>query len=102
MPDPVAWTMVEPGWVVVASDGSQVGKINQIIGDSGDIAISFPGTVPYPLNSAGSPANALIQDFVFVVIGQDPAAWSTATGVHIGTTYKKFDSGLGDYVFVTA
>ena len=33
MADPVAWKVVEPGWAVVASDGSQVGKVDQIIGD---------------------------------------------------------------------
>ncbi|MFL5943146.1 MAG: PRC-barrel domain-containing protein [Gaiellaceae bacterium] len=33
MPDPVAWTMVEPGWAVVASDGSEVGKLDQVLGD---------------------------------------------------------------------
>jgi hypothetical protein len=33
MADPVAWTVVEPGWAVVTSDGNEVGKIDQILGD---------------------------------------------------------------------
>ena len=33
MADPVAWTIVEPGWAVVSSDGNQVGKVDQILGD---------------------------------------------------------------------
>jgi hypothetical protein len=33
MPDPVAWTVVEQGWAVVASDGNAVGKIDQVLGD---------------------------------------------------------------------
>ena len=33
MPDPVAWTFVERGWAVVASDGSEVGKVDQVLGD---------------------------------------------------------------------
>ena len=33
MADPVAWTVVEPGWAVVASDGSDVGKVDQVLGD---------------------------------------------------------------------
>ena len=33
MADPVAWKVVEPGWAVLASDGNQVGKVDQIIGD---------------------------------------------------------------------
>src|SRR3989442_14629964 len=33
MPDPVAWVMIEPGWKVFASDGSEVGKVEEIAGD---------------------------------------------------------------------
>jgi uncharacterized protein YrrD len=33
MADPVAWTIVERGWVVAASDGSEVGKVNEVLGD---------------------------------------------------------------------
>ena len=34
MPDPVSWLVVEPGWAVVARDGSEVGKVEEIIGDA--------------------------------------------------------------------
>jgi len=33
MLDPVAWTIVERGWAVVASDGNEVGKVDQVLGD---------------------------------------------------------------------
>jgi uncharacterized protein YrrD len=33
MADPVAWTLVEPGWAVVAADGSEVGKVREVLGD---------------------------------------------------------------------
>jgi hypothetical protein len=33
MADPVAWTVVESGWVVVASDGSEVGKVDKVLGE---------------------------------------------------------------------
>ena len=33
--DPVSWLVVEPGWTVVAADGSEVGKVDELIGDSG-------------------------------------------------------------------
>jgi hypothetical protein len=33
MADPVAWTVVERGWAVVASDGSEVGKVDEVLGD---------------------------------------------------------------------
>jgi rRNA processing protein Gar1 len=34
MADPVAWTVVERGWAVVASDGSEVGKVDKVLGES--------------------------------------------------------------------
>jgi len=33
MPDPVSWKVVEKGWAVVASDGNEVGKVDEVIGD---------------------------------------------------------------------
>src|ERR1043166_3912097 len=35
MADPVAWVMIETGWKVVASDGSEVGEVDEVTGDSG-------------------------------------------------------------------
>ena len=34
-PDPVSWFVVEPGWKVVASDGKEVGKVDEVVGDTG-------------------------------------------------------------------
>jgi hypothetical protein len=34
MADPVSWLMIEPGWKVLASDGSDVGKVDEVAGDS--------------------------------------------------------------------
>jgi hypothetical protein len=33
MADPVSWKVVERGWSVVSSDGEDVGKVDQVIGD---------------------------------------------------------------------
>lgn len=33
MADPVAWTVVERGWAVAANDGSEVGKVDEVLGD---------------------------------------------------------------------
>jgi uncharacterized protein YrrD len=33
--DPVSWLLIEPGWKVVAADGSEVGKVEEIVGDTG-------------------------------------------------------------------
>jgi hypothetical protein len=34
MADPVSWLMIEPGWKVLASDGSDVGEVDEVAGDS--------------------------------------------------------------------
>ena len=34
MADPVAWTVAERGWSVVANDGTEVGKLDQVLGDT--------------------------------------------------------------------
>lgn len=46
MADPVSWLMIEPGWRVDASDGTEVGRIEEVTGDSNvdifdGLAISF-------------------------------------------------------------
>jgi hypothetical protein len=35
MADPISWLMIEPGWKVVAADGTEVGKIEEVVGDTG-------------------------------------------------------------------
>jgi hypothetical protein len=35
MADPVSWLMIEPGWKVLAADGSEVGEVDEVAGDSG-------------------------------------------------------------------
>ena len=35
MADPVSWLVIERGWEVVSSDGEQVGKVEELVGDSG-------------------------------------------------------------------
>ncbi len=34
MADPVSWLLIEPGWRVLASDGQQVGRVEEVTGDS--------------------------------------------------------------------
>lgn len=33
MTDPASWLVVEPGWKVLAADGSEVGKVHETLGD---------------------------------------------------------------------
>ena len=64
MADPVAWAMIETAWKVVASDGSEAGEVDEVVGDSGAdifdglaIATSMFGKPPYvrPSRSPRSP-----------------------------------------------
>jgi sporulation protein YlmC with PRC-barrel domain len=34
MNDPVSWFVIEAGWHVVGSDGRELGKVAQVVGDS--------------------------------------------------------------------
>ena len=36
MSDPVSWLVIEPGWKVVAADGSEVGKVEEVVGDTNE------------------------------------------------------------------
>jgi hypothetical protein len=35
MADPVSWLLIEPGWAVQAADGSDLGRVLEVAGDSG-------------------------------------------------------------------
>ena len=35
MATPVSWLLVEPGWRVEAADGTEIGRIEEVTGDSG-------------------------------------------------------------------
>jgi uncharacterized protein YrrD len=35
MADPVSWLVIEQGWKVVATDGTEVGSVDEIVGDTG-------------------------------------------------------------------
>jgi hypothetical protein len=35
MADPVSWLVIEPGWAVVAADGTELGKVEEVVGDTG-------------------------------------------------------------------
>jgi hypothetical protein len=36
MADPVSWFMIERGWKVLAADGSEVGQVDEVVGDSNE------------------------------------------------------------------
>lgn len=32
--DPVSWFLIEKGWAVLGSDGAELGKVSEVVGDS--------------------------------------------------------------------
>jgi uncharacterized protein YrrD len=34
MPDPVSWLVIEHGWEVVVDDGTEVGTVDEVVGDT--------------------------------------------------------------------
>ncbi|HYY04602.1 MAG TPA: DUF2171 domain-containing protein [Gaiellaceae bacterium] len=36
MADPVSWFVIEPGWDVVDANGEEVGRVEEVVGDSGN------------------------------------------------------------------
>ena len=33
---PVSWLVIEPGWSVVSADGEEIGKVEEVVGDTGE------------------------------------------------------------------
>ena len=52
MSDPVSWLVVEPGWRVVVSDGSDVGSVQSVVGDTGKDIFNGLAVSPGLLKSA--------------------------------------------------
>jgi hypothetical protein len=52
MGDPVSWLVIEPGWEVVGSDGEQVAKVDEVVGDTGKDIFNGLAVSPGLLKSA--------------------------------------------------
>jgi uncharacterized protein YrrD len=35
MSDPVSWFVIEPGWKVVDTNGEEIGRVEEVVGDTG-------------------------------------------------------------------
>jgi hypothetical protein len=74
MGDPVSWLVVEQGWQVVGSDGAHLGKVHEVIGDSGKDIFNGLAVSPGLLRSSRYvPAERvrLIEDgCVYLALGQ--------------------------------
>ena len=75
MADPVSWFLIERGWQVVGNDGSELGTIEETVGDSsrdifdgltvGTGLLSKPRYVPAEL------AGEIVEGRVSLTIGKD-------------------------------
>ncbi|HEY2327962.1 MAG TPA: DUF2171 domain-containing protein [Gaiellaceae bacterium] len=69
MADPVSWLLIEPGWRVVSADGTDVGRIEEVTGDSSHdifdglaIAFSALGRQHYvPAEQVGTITDGVVQ-----------------------------------------
>jgi hypothetical protein len=76
MADPVAWMVVERGWAVAASDGSEVGKVDQVLGDpEADIfdglAVGAGSILDRPLYVPSEKVGAIEEGTVHLTIDAD-------------------------------
>ena len=84
MADPVSWLLIRPGWKVLASDGSEVGEVDEVAGDdSQDI---FDG-LAIATNAFGKPRYAPAEQ-----VGQ-----ITDGVVHLSLTRDQVEQ-LGEYL----
>jgi hypothetical protein len=82
--EPVSWLMIEPGWDVVASDGSKVGEVDEVAGDDG--ADIFDG-LAVALTAFGRPR----------YVPSESVAQITDRIVHLSLTREQVSS-LGDFL----
>ena len=52
MADPVSWLLIESGWRVAGSDGSDLGKVHEVVGDKSNDIFSGLAVSPGLLRSS--------------------------------------------------
>lgn len=75
MTDPVSWFVIEPGWEVVDPDGGHIGKVEEVVGDTGEdifngLAIST-GFTERPRYVASEQVREITQGRVRLAISRD-------------------------------
>lgn len=84
MPDPVSWLMIRPGWKVFASDGPEVGAVDEIAGD--DNADIFDG-LAVATSAFGKPRYVPAEQVTQIFEGE----------VHLSLTHEQA-AALGEYL----
>lgn len=83
MPDPVSWLMIRPGWRVFASDGSEIGAVDEVAGD--DTVDIFDG-LAVATSAFGKPRYVPAEQVAQIVEGE----------VHLSVTRGQAET-LGEY-----
>lgn len=84
MPDPVSWLMIRPGWKVFASDGPEVGAVDEVAGD--DNADIFDG-LAIATSAFGKPRYVPAEQVTQIFEGE----------VHLSLTHDQA-AALGEYL----
>ena len=84
MADPVSWLMIRPGWKVYASDGSEVGEVDEVAGD--DTEDIFDG-LAIATSAFGKPR----------YVPAEQVASITESAVRLSLTPQQVE-GLGEYL----
>ena len=84
MSDPVSWLMIRPGWKVFASDGPEVGAVDEVAGD--DNADIFDG-LAIAATAFGKPRYVPAEQVTQIFEGE----------VHLSLTHEQA-AALGEYL----
>ncbi len=76
MADPASWKVVEPGWGVVTSDGGEVGKVTEVLGDAeadifDGLAVGSGTVLDRPLYVPSEQVGAIEEGTVHLTIDAD-------------------------------
>jgi hypothetical protein len=71
----VSWLLIEPGWHVVGADGAGLGKVHEVIGDSGKdifngLAVT-PGLLAAPRYVPAERVARIVEGRVELDLGED-------------------------------
>jgi hypothetical protein len=75
VPDPVSWFLIEPGWKVAGSDGSELGTVQEVTGDSSldifDGLAVTPGLLGKTRYVPAELVGEIVEGEITLSIGQD-------------------------------
>jgi uncharacterized protein YrrD len=75
MSEPVSWLMVEPGWIIETSDGTEGGTVHEVLGDQNadifdGLAVS-PGLLKRPRYLPAESVDEITEGRVRLIISAD-------------------------------